>query len=120
MSDSSLQIDKKSRDSRADAVCLAMVSGVGPQLYAQLIESFGNATGAMDASPAQLRELPGVGTTLATRIARAREEIEVADEIQRCQQHDIVILDSADPTYPTRLLEIHDPPSLLFCKGPPT
>ena len=104
-------------DTLANALQLALVSGVGPRLRKALLDRFGAAEAVLAAAPSQLREVPGIGPKLAHRLAAARDEVDVAQVLATCRQHAIQILSDTDPAYPRLLLEIHDPPGVLFVQG---
>ena len=104
-------------DSLADAMRLAMISGVGPRLRKALLEEFGSAAAVLAAAPADLRQVPGIGAELTRRIALARTEIDVQAEMDRCAAEGISILAESRPEYPRSLREIHDPPGILFVRG---
>ena len=65
----------------------------------------------------QLREVPGVGPTLARAISTASEQIDIQQEIQRCRQHQIGVVTQWQPEYPRQLAEIPDPPGVLYLRG---
>jgi DNA processing protein len=100
-----------------DAMRLSMTVGVGPLTRRRLLERFGSARAVLEAAPSDLRNVEGVGPKLTDRIARAAQEIDVAAEIAVCQKHNVDILVETDPRYPRTLLEIPDPPGLLFVRG---
>jgi DNA processing protein len=100
-----------------DLVCLTMVPGVGPHTSRALLERFGRAGRVLDASVSALREVQGVGPKLAERIARARKEHEPLGELELCRQHGVTLVPRDDPSYPTPLGRIHDPPPLLYRRG---
>ena len=104
------------RDTEA-ALCLNLVSGIGPIVYADLIEAFGSPAQVLDAEPAKLREVPGVGSKLVHAIATAKETVNVEAQLEICHQNKIEILERGGPQYPQRLTEIYDPPSILFSQG---
>jgi len=104
-------------DSLADAMRLAMISGVGPRLRKALLAEFGSAAAVLAAAPADLRQVPGIGAELTRRIAVARTEIDVQAEMDRCAAEGISILAENMPEYPRSLREIHDPPGILFVRG---
>lgn len=62
-------------------------------------------------------EVPGIGPKLASRLAAARDEIDVDKVLATCREHAIQILTDADSSYPRLLTEIHDPPPVLFMQG---
>lgn len=101
----------------ADALRLALISGIGPRLRKSLLEAFGTAKDVLDAPPSELRRVPGIGGELTRRIAVAREEIDVAAELELCARHNIKIITDEDDAYPRALREIHDPPGILFVRG---
>lgn len=96
---------------------LTLVSGVGPRIRQLLLERFGSAAGVFNAAPSELREVYGVGPKLCRSISRAREEIDVDDEIDLCRRHEIRILLDSEPDYPRILREIADPPGVLYISG---
>ncbi len=99
------------------ALLLSLVPKVGPQISSVLREHFGSATAVIDAPPSELRRVPGVGPSLAMEIAKAGQSIDVDVEIQRCAQHQIEIIPFGDDRYPRNLLEIPDPPQILYVQG---
>jgi DNA processing protein len=101
----------------ADAVRLAMISGVGPRLRKALLAEFGSPSAVLAAAPADLRRVKGVGSELTRRIAVALDQIDVQAELDLCREHQIAVLADQDPAYPRMLAEIHDPPGILFVQG---
>jgi DNA processing protein len=69
------------------------------------------------ASASQLRRVPGIGGKLSETIARAREDNDVAAELALCRASGIQVLTPEMPEYPQRLLEIYDPPGILYARG---
>jgi DNA processing protein len=82
-----------------------------------LIEAFGDANNVFKASPAEIAAVDGVGKNLVRAIARAVKEVDVEEELQRCAALGIDLIDRNHPKYPQRLLEIFDPPAVLYCQG---
>lgn len=99
------------------ALCLSLVPGIGPKMYADLVEQLGSPAAVLAAAPSQIRDVPGVGPALLSEIVSAREKSNVAEQLEIIRQHDIKILEQGCPTYPRPLLEIYDPPSLIFMQG---
>lgn len=96
---------------------LALVSGVGPRIRQRLVERFGSAQAALDASPSALREVEGVGPKIVENLVAARSSGEAGAELETCAREGIRILPVSHGDYPPLLAEIHDPPSLLFVRG---
>ena len=101
----------------ADDVLLACVDGVGPATTDRLIERFGSATAALNASFADLRAVERVSEKLARKIVEARQTFDVAALLKFCADADVKLLVPGDVRYPSRLREIDRPPRLLFVRG---
>ena len=100
-----------------DRLTLSMVQGVGPLAMQRLLTHFSSATTVLAASMGELQYVPGVGPTLAKRITMARTEIDVDTQLRLAAEHHIAILTPASAHYPHLLLELPDPPAVLFVKG---
>ncbi len=102
---------------RRHALRLALVPGVGPKIRRALLERFGTAERVLQAPPAALREVAGVGPKLSARLAGAMHEIDAEAEMALCQQHQVQILLDSDAQYPVLLRQVPDPPAVLFVRG---
>jgi DNA processing protein len=100
-----------------DLLCLTMVPGVGPHTSRALLERFGTPTKVLDSTIACLRDVDGVGPKLAARLVGARDEFNAEAELALCRKHGVKPMAPPDPGYPSCLLEIPDPPPLLYCRG---
>ena len=98
-------------------MCLNMVPGVGPRLFAQLVEHFGSAKSVLDASESELLQLTGFGKKLAHAIKFQSKQFQVDDELQRCHDNEVKLETIGGVNYPDNLSEIYDPPALLYRKG---
>ena len=105
-------------DAHRAALQLTLVPGVGPRHYRLLVSHFQSAARVLGSSAKQLRSVPGMGTKICQAICRQQQAEAAQRIISCCQQHQVEILIPADATYPTLLNEIHDPPGILFCRGP--
>jgi DNA processing protein len=96
---------------------LHLVPGLGPRLTSALLHRFRSPVAVLRASAAELQQVPYLGRRLAEGIARALLEIDVAAELERMQKHRVRLLGSTDPAFPASLVEIPDPPHLLYVRG---
>jgi len=99
------------------SLCLSLTPGIGPRTYRCLVEALGSPAEALAAAPSVLRQIPGVGSKLASSIAGAAGTVDIRDELQRCHDHKIDVLSMGHTDYPTRLAEIPDSPTVLYCRG---
>lgn len=104
-------------DALSDTLRLSLVPGVGPRLRQLLLERFGSPTAIFAASAAELRSVPGIGGKLASAVAQATKEIDVAAELELCRKHNVSIVPLGAAEYPRALEEIVDPPGVLFVRG---
>ncbi len=98
------------------ALRLSLIPHVGPQMHARLIAHFGSAAQVLAAPLSVLREVDGVGSSLAAAIARSDEQ-DVEAEIIRCRENGIEIIPLDSDKYPKYLREIYDPPPILYSRG---
>ena len=104
-------------DERLAALRLHLASGIGPRLFAALVEHFGSACAAAEASAGALAAVRGIGPDSA---ARMREGIAAADaeaEFQKAQDAGVRILVRGEPDYPIALSYLADAPPVLYVKG---
>jgi DNA processing protein len=95
---------------------LSMVEGVGPRLTQQLLEHFGDEQAIFQAGDDELRSVPGIGPKTARAIGLARE-FDVATELRTCAKFGVTLVPRGGEGYPRSLVEIPDPPPLLYVKG---
>ncbi len=112
-----LPVESDDRDPLLASLRLALVPGVGPVTRQALLERFGSAAAVLAAAPSQLRDVAGVGTTLARKIVAANEEVDAERELNLCRERGLTLLADTDPAYPRLLREIHNPPAFLFVHG---
>lgn len=104
-------------DSTAAAVCLSMVSGIGPLLFQQLLERFETPTRVLSASPSELAQVYGIGKKLIDAITNAKQSERWRKELQICQENQIGILVRGSKEYPSPLDSLPDPPNVLYRMG---
>ncbi|MBI2312923.1 MAG: DNA-protecting protein DprA [Betaproteobacteria bacterium] len=96
-------------------VGLTLIPGVGPQGMRQLLSVFGDPQRVLDAAESALRKV--VAPPVARAVVEGPEDsaVDAALAWTADSQNHIVTL--ADADYPNALLEIPDPPCLLYVKG---
>ena len=93
-----------------------LVKGVGAARFRLLLEAFGDAEQAWQASPNALRE-----AGLSKRIVEAFLRIHTSDLLERTwrqiESQGIQVLTWEDASYPRLLKEIEQPPPVLYARG---
>lgn len=99
---------------------LTLIPGLGGQSQRRLLQSFGLPQAVFAASPAALRAAIGARAELLLDDSQGAA-LEAAQEAAlawvAAPGHHILTL--ADPRYPSQLLQIPDPPVLLYVRGDP-
>ena len=104
-------------DDRSAYIILNMIQGIGPVTMRALAAGLGSLGGVFKATRDDLMRVRGIGTELAERIVRQREELSADAEIERASALGIRLITRADEGYPKRLLDLSDAPVVLYVMG---
>lgn len=94
---------------------LSLVDGLGPATFRKLLSAFGLPEQILKLNHASLCRV--VPSTLALKILEEANETQVAATLAWVEQDNNTILTLADDAYPQLLLEIPDPPPILYLRG---
>ncbi|MCX5748722.1 MAG: DNA-processing protein DprA [Candidatus Saganbacteria bacterium] len=96
-------------------IALSGIPELGPARIKKLLEHFGSAEEIWKAGSEKLSVAEGIGEKLASHIKRSRQ----ADPGSIRTEFDggIKAISISDSSYPKRLLNIYDPPAVLYIKG---
>ena len=98
-------------------LALKGVTGIGNRLFKRLIDHFGAPQSVRHASAKQLMQVRGITARLADNIKAQRITDPMKREVDQAQKEGVRIVTLTDPDYPALLLQIPDPPPLLYLKG---
>ncbi|MDR0533365.1 MAG: DNA-processing protein DprA [Verrucomicrobiales bacterium] len=90
---------------------------IGPVRVRKLMERFGSVEQILLQSTSSLASVEGVGQKAAESIRAWEQNFDLAGELAELQRLGIGVIDREDERYPQQLLEIYDPPLLLYYKG---
>lgn len=96
-------------------LALDLIQGVGCERYRALLSAFGAPSGVLAATLAQLERV--VEPKIAAAIVAGADATALANALTWLEAPENHLLTLADADYPTHLLEIADPPVLLYLKG---
>ena len=96
---------------------LALIPGLGPKLTAALLQHFGSASAALQASAVQLETVPKIGSLLANQFAKSFRTVDASAEIASLEKHSVLLALLGQEPYPSRLATIDDAPQLLYYRG---
>jgi DNA processing protein len=99
-----------------DWLALSMTPGLGSRLTGKLLRQFGSPAGIFRASLTELEacRLPAAPAQ-AIRARTGHKDAE--EELAKVRKLGCRLLNWDEPEYPRRLLEIYDPPPLLYVRG---
>lgn len=100
-------------------LALTLVPELGPRRIRRLVSMLGGPEAALDASMAQLAQVPSVGRVLAERLARglAKARRQADEQLHRLAEAGVTILGYDDPCYPPLLAGDEHAPALLYVRG---
>ncbi|NER36095.1 MAG: DNA-protecting protein DprA [Oscillatoria sp. SIO1A7] len=95
----------------------SQISGVGPVALHRLQEHFGSLAEAWTASPTTLGTVQGFGSKTIAAVIEQRQSLKPEEIYQKHIQKNPNFWTPADPDYPRLLLEIPNPPPVLYYRG---
>lgn len=96
---------------------LKSVTGIGNILFKRLIKRFGSPEQVFAASEYELLQAEGISPRLAAAIRTCRVPDWAGTECSAAAEKGYRIITLSDPEYPPLLLEIPDPPPILYVYG---
>lgn len=93
-----------------------LVKGIGAARVRLLLDAFGDLQSAWNASPAAL-QAAGLGPKILETLLKVRTDVSLEKVWQRIQAQGIQVLTWPDEDYPPRLLEVPQPPPVLYLRG---
>lgn len=98
-------------------IALTMVPHIGDVNAKALLQYFGDATSVFKAPKKQLEAVEGMGTIRAASVKKFDSFAKVEQELAFIDKYKIQPISVLDSTYPQRMLNCYDSPSLLYFKG---
>ena len=98
-------------------IILNMLNGIGPARLNILKSRFGSPVNILQAGAKDLAALPGIGSTLAEKIANWENTVDLASELELAEKGGVKIVTMEDEDYPIVLRELRDAPLCLYVRG---
>ena len=98
-------------------IVLNMLPRVGPVRVRRLLERLGSPAAILKARATDLMSAEGIGREIADIILNWESSVDLGAELKRIEAFGAHVITSLDPSYPTLLKEIHDPPLVLYVWG---
>ncbi len=97
-------------------IALNLIPGVGSLRVKKLIDHFGSPENVFNASEKDLISVCNIGKEIADRIRNFDFKI-LHKEVQLCKENNINIITIEDNNYPQLLMQLPDPPQVLYIWG---
>ncbi len=108
----------KKYDQNIITLALVRYAGVSPRTFDLLINIFRSLDEILLTEESELAEIEGISAESARRISKVDSHMEkAAGYFKELAQKNIRIVTRFDDDYPSHLLEINDPPPLLYNRG---
>ena len=98
-------------------IILNMIPQLSSIRIKRLIDYFGNIQDILKASESELQKIEGIGRTVARNIVTKRADIDINEELNLINKHNIEVVAFDETEYPENLKTIYDPPPILYIKG---
>jgi DNA processing protein len=108
--------EKSLSDPRKYWVGMNLVKGIGAARLRVLLDRFGSVEAIWEA-PSQSLYATGLSARLVENLLQVRAEVSLDEIWDRLQSHGIEVLTWEDEGYPKRLMEIDQPPPVLYVRG---
>lgn len=103
-------------DEQGAYVGFSLVNGIGPLRFKLLLDYFGTAEKAWNAQGQVLIEL-GIARKIVDHFVKFRSSFSLKSYLEEVARKEIKIITRISHDYPKQLLEIADPPIVLYLKG---
>lgn len=103
-------------DERGACIGFSLAKNIGPLRFKLLLDYFSTAEKAWSADKKTLLEI-GLGEKLTQKFIDFRKSFSYPKFLEDCARREIKIVTRYDPDFPKLLLEIADPPIVLYVKG---
>lgn len=104
-------------EERAYWLAWSQINGIGPILLQRLHQHFNSLAEAWTAKPVDLMRVEGFGKQIIETILQERAKLNPEEFIEKHLIKNPCFWTPADPDYPRLLLEISNPPPVLYYRG---
>jgi DNA processing protein len=102
---------------RLSLLALHFIPGLGDYTIRQLISYCGSASRIFSTPRGKLLKIPGIGPVITDSIAAGKSFAQAEQEMIRAAKDGVTIRFYLDKNFPSRLKQLPDAPTVLYCKG---
>jgi len=96
---------------------LSQAEGVGRILLKRLFDHFGSAEKIFEADEKELGRVEGIKRGIRKEFNKKDHQEFAEQELEQCAKLGVSLVGMDSPLYPKNLLQIPDPPPVLYCRG---
>lgn len=117
-----LKLNRSTEDARRwtaeQLLALCRFAEIGPRVLDLLAQRFGDPEDILRVSPEELRSIEGMTEEQVEQITNAARRLpEAKDYYNELRARDIDVVTRFDPVFPHKLMDLNDPPPLLYTRG---
>lgn len=104
-------------DERLSTIALNMIPEMTARRFHDLRRSLGSTSAVYEASAEQISGILGINPEISHTIIKKRAAVDPVRELERANRQGIEVLTFGEEKYPAELIDIFDPPPVLYCRG---
>jgi len=104
-------------DAKAYWVGLTRVYGLGPKRFQLLLNKIGTPEKIWNSKEVELAAVLGRTSPVVQNILKCRATLDLEKELAALEDYQVQVITLQDPEYPVNLLNIYDPPPVLYVRG---
>lgn len=98
-------------------IALNLIPNLGPVRVRKLLQAFGSPQAVLQAKRRDIEKVEGFGLDLSVGISEWERQTDLPGELERIQEFGAQVITQSSPEYPRQLLQIHNPPIVLYVWG---
>jgi DNA processing protein len=98
-------------------IALNLIPNLGPVRVRKLLQAFGSPQAVLQAKRRDIEQLDGFGLDLSVAISEWERQTDLPGELDRIKEFGASVITQSSPEYPRQLLELYNPPVVLYVWG---
>jgi DNA processing protein len=98
-------------------IALNMIPNLGPVRVRKLLQAFGSPQAVLQAKRREIERVEGFGLDLSVAVSEWERQTDLRGELDRIKEFGAQVITQSSPEYPRQLLELHNPPVVLYVWG---
>lgn len=104
-------------DNHKFILALKQIRGIGDKIAQKIIKNFEVPEQIFSSGKDELSKIGGIGENICQEIIKFRNWEEIEKQIEKCRKSGFKIISILDDCYPENLINIYNPPTVIYCRG---